>query len=100
MKTLGVSDSFNMSNYSHSDPVNNAIRKYENHPTVKKISKTVTITSTFHFSGIDKADVGKSIGNLNSSKVETFKNFPTKCLKVASDICSRILRLSGIKSLC
>ena len=27
VRTVGVSDSFNMSNYSHSDPVNNAIRK-------------------------------------------------------------------------
>ena len=26
-----------MSNYSDSDPVNNAVRKYENHPSVKKI---------------------------------------------------------------
>ena len=78
VKTLGVSDSFNMSNYSHGDPVNNAIRKYENHPSVKKISKTVIITSTFHFSGVDKADLERSIDNLNSSKVETFKSIPTK----------------------
>ena len=28
-----------MSNYSDSDPVNNAVRKYENHPSVKKIRK-------------------------------------------------------------
>ena len=75
VKTLGVSDSLNMSNYSHNDQVNNTIRKYENHPGVKKISETVTITSTFHFSGIDKGDEEKSIGNLN------FKNIPTKCLK-------------------
>ena len=27
VKILGVSDSFNISNYSHSDPVNNAIKK-------------------------------------------------------------------------
>ena len=73
MKTLGISDSFSISNHSHSDPVNNAI------------------TSTFHFSGIDKGEVEKSIGNLNSSKVGTFKNIPTKCLKVTSDICSPFL---------
>ena len=64
VKTLGVSDSLDVSNYSHSDPVNNAIRKYENHLSVEKISKTLTIASTFHFSGIDKADVENSIGNL------------------------------------
>ena len=70
-----------MSNYSHSDPVNNAIRKYKNHPSVKKISETLTITSTFHYSGINKADVEKSIGNLNSSKVELSKTFQQNILK-------------------
>ena len=80
-----------MSNYSHRDPVNNAIRTCENHSSVKKISETITITSTFYFLGIDKADVGKSIGNLNSSKVGAFKNISTKCLKVTSDMCSPFL---------
>ena len=77
-----------MSDYSHSNPVNSTIRKYENHPSVKKIREAITITSTFHFSGVDKADVEKSIGNLNFSKVGTFKKIPTKCLKVTSDICN------------
>ena len=71
--------------------VNNAIRKYENHPSVKKISETVTITSTFHFTGVDNTDLEKSIGNLNSSKVQTLKNIPAKCLKVTSDVCSPFL---------
>ena len=82
MKTLGVSNSFNMSNYSHGDTVNNAIRKYENQLWVKKICETVTITSTFHFSGVGKTDVKNVTGNLNSSRVRIFKNIPTKCLKV------------------
>ena len=68
-----------MSNYSDSDPVNNAIRKYQNYSSVKKISET--ITSTFHFSDFDKADIEKSFGNLNSSKVGTFKNIPRNALK-------------------
>ena len=38
-KTLGVICSFDMSNYSHSDLVNNAIRKQENHPSVKRCTK-------------------------------------------------------------
>ena len=57
-----------------------------------KISKTITAKSTFHFSGVDKAaDVEKLIGNLNSSKVGNFKNIPTRCLKLTSDICSPFL---------
>ena len=46
-RTQGVSDSFNICNYSNSDLVNNAIRNYENHSSVKKIRETITITSTF-----------------------------------------------------
>ena len=88
MKTLGVSESFNISNYYHTDPVNNAIKNHENHSSVKKIHETITVTSNFHFSGIDKAEVEKLIVNLNSPKVGTFKNIPTKCLKVTPDICS------------
>ena len=38
-KTLGVIGSFDRSNYSHSDLVNNAIRKQENHPSVKRYTK-------------------------------------------------------------
>ena len=91
MKTLGVNDKFNIPNYSHSDPVNNTIRKDENHPSVKKMSKTITLT--FHFPGADKADVEESIGNLNSSKVGSFKNILTKCLTVTSDICSPFLAI-------
>ena len=51
----------------------------------------MTVTSVVHFSGVDKADIEKSIGNLNSSKAGTFKNIPTKYLKKASDICSPFL---------
>ena len=49
------------------------------------------MTSTFDFAGVEKADVEKSIGSLNSLKVGTFENIPTKCLKVTSDICSPFL---------
>ena len=80
-----------MCNCSYSDPISNAIKKYEIHPSVKKITESVTITSTFNFSGVDKADLGKSIGNLRSSRVGTFKNIPTKCMKVTSNICSLFL---------
>ena len=46
------------------------------HSSVKKIRQIITITSTFYFFGVDKADLQKSIGNLISSKVETFKHIP------------------------
>ena len=78
---------------THSDPVNNAIRKYESHSRVTKIRQTVTIASTFYFSGADKTDLENTIGILNSSKVETLNKNPTKCIKVASEICSQFLEV-------
>ena len=77
-----------MSNYSYSDPVNDAIRIWQNNSSVKKVNKAIIITSTFHFSGVDKADVEKSIDNLTSSKEGTLKNVSTK---VTSDTCSLFL---------
>ena len=56
---MNVGANFNMSHYSRSDPVNSEIRKYENHLSVKNLRKAISITSTFHFLGVDKADVGK-----------------------------------------
>ena len=53
---------------------------------MKKISG-----SNFHFSSVDKDDAEKTFGNLISSKVETFKNIPAKCLEVTPDICSPFL---------
>ena len=58
---------------------------------MRKVNESVTIVSTFHFLGVDKADVEKSFGNLNSSKVETFISIPTKFLKMTSGICSPFL---------
>ena len=47
----------------------------------------------------EKTDIGKTIGNLNSSKVGTFKNIPKKCLKVTFDISIPFIQPSGMKSL-
>ena len=71
MKSLGASDSFNISYYSHSNPLKTSIGKYENYPSVKKIRKTITITPNFHFSDVNKAHVKNSSANLNFSKIGT-----------------------------
>ena len=46
VKTVDVTGNFSMSNYYYGDPLNNAIRKYENHPSVKKISQTINYNTT------------------------------------------------------
>lgn len=54
MKTPGVSEPFHTSSYSQSDPVNDAMRKYEKYSSVLKISETVTIAQTFYLSELIK----------------------------------------------
>ena len=44
IQALGVSDSFIIPNYSHSDPVSHDIRNYENHSSEKKIRETIAVT--------------------------------------------------------
>ena len=82
MKILGVCKNFNIPNYSV-----NVIRKS------MKININI-IKLTLHFAGVDKADVEKSFGNLNFSKVVTFKKHSNKSLKVISDIYSSLQSLS------
>ena len=53
-----------------------------------------TIRSTFHLSGLGKAQLEKVSNNLSSSNVATFKNIPTKCFKVTSDICRAVTKLN------
>ena len=91
VKTLEVSHNFNMSNYSQSDPVNNEKEVWKLSGREKDNAKLYLWHQPFLKRCI--ADVKKSIGNLNSSKVQTFKNISTKCLKVTCDICNKIKKI-------
>ena len=88
MKTPGVSEPFHTSSYSQSDPVNDTMRKYEKYSSVLKISETVTIAQTFYLSELITLMLKMQL--TLSSKVGIFKNNPTKCLKVTSDICTSL----------
>ena len=87
MKTLDVSDNFNMPRYSHSNLVSKAIKNMKIIRACKR-GLTIAIKSIFNFSGVDKADVEKSIGNFNFDKLGTLKDISIKCLKVTSDMYS------------
>jgi len=74
-----------------SNPVEIAIKKFEQHPSIKLIKENVSIMNTFDFMPIETIDVIKEISNLDNKKNGTFKNIPTRRLKDASDICGPIL---------
>ena len=74
------------------DDVDIAISKYKNHPSIKMINENVSFESRFSFKDISEPDILKEISNLNSKKVGTLGNIPTKVLKESSNACNTVLR--------
>ena len=63
------------------DPVEKAIHKFDNHPSISEIRKHIHNEHTFTFSTVTENDMLKQIEKLNTKKAGTFKNIPTKLLK-------------------
>ena len=76
------------------DPVEIAIKKFENHPNVLSIKETITINELFQFSEIEeKSEENLSeTDKLDNKKVGSYKNIPTKILKESSEISCEYLR--------
>ena len=69
-----------------SNPVEIAIRKFENHPSVQAIKQNISVNKDFYFSNTEVSDILKETTALNNEKNGTFGNIPTKLLKEVSDI--------------
>ena len=72
------------------DTIDNAINKFEFHPSILKIKEKV-ILSTFNFIEPSLDEVEKEIKALNPKKANTFNNIPTKILKENVDIFCPVL---------
>ena len=81
-----LSDTKNLSN-----PVDIAIRKFENHASVQAIKQNICVNKDFHFPNSEVSDILKETTALNNKKNGTFGNIPTKLLKEVSDICAPAL---------
>ena len=73
-------------NLVNQDPIEKAIYKYKDHPSILEIKKNVNIESEFTFSNVTEAAMKKEIEKLDTKKAGTFKNIPTKMLKEMKDI--------------
>ena len=62
------------------NPVDNAITKYESHPSILKIKENVKFTH-FSFSEIELSEVEQELKQLNPQKASTFNNISSKHLK-------------------
>ena len=74
------------------DPIDQALIKYSNHPSIRKIRSLVQNDSLFHFDNVSIEEMKTEIGRLNPSKATTVKNIPPKILKGSSDICAESLQ--------
>ena len=68
------------------DPVEIAIKKFENHPSVLSIKETININKLFQFSEITTEEILSVISNLENKKVGSYRNITTEILKESSEI--------------
>ena len=70
------------------DPVEIAVRKFENHPRAEAIKQNISVNQDLYFSDTKVRDILKETTALNNKKNGTIGNIPTKLLKEVSDICA------------
>ena len=75
-----------------SDPVEIAIKKCENRPSIVAITEKFNFTVRLEFEEVNLKHIEKEILNLNTKKAVASSSIPPKVLKEASDICSPVLQ--------
>ena len=74
------------------DPVEIAIKKYENHPNIIAITEKFNFTVRFEFEEVNLKDTEKEILNLDAKKAVASNSVSAKVLKETFDICSSVLQ--------
>ena len=62
-------------NYGLKNPVEIAIKKYEQHPSINLIKENITNDGSFHFLQTEQESILKEIINLDNKKMELLKTF-------------------------
>ena len=83
--SLGLTENYEVisSTEGVSDPIDRAIIKYLNHPSIRKIRNFAQSDDSFRFQKVSLEQMHTEIGRLNPKKATTFKNIPSKVLKAA-----------------
>ena len=68
-----------------SDPVDKALHKFKDHPSIIEIKNQVVNDLNFSFSSVTEKEMMKEIEVLKTKKAGTFMNIPTKKLKDAKE---------------
>ena len=73
------------------DPIEVAVLKFRNHPSVKRIKEVVGLIGMeqeFNFKNVSTSDLENKITKLNTRKATTYKNIPSQILKNNTEVCS------------
>ena len=75
------------------DEIEIALKKYEFHPSILQIKKSINSLdiSKFSFTPSNLSEIETELNSLNAKKSSTYKNIPTKILKENTEICSSTL---------
>ena len=71
---------------NQSNPLEIAIKKFENDPSVQIIKEHICVDKEFDFEQVSIDDILKEMRNLNNKKNGTFKNIPSNRLKKVSEV--------------
>ena len=87
--SLGINENSNYESTTGgiTDPVDEAVFKISNHPSILKIKDHCQNAGSFHFQKISLDAVDREVRDLNPKKATTHKNIPPKILKSNSDVC-------------
>ena len=80
------------SNCNYMNGVDIAIHKFKVHPSIKMINEKVRFESRFSFKEVSNLDIEREISHLNTKKVGTFGNIPTKVLKESFNVYNSTLK--------
>ena len=87
--SLGINENSGYENATEgiSDPIDKAVHKFSNHPSILKIKDQYQNAGSFYFQQVTLDAVDKEVRNLNPKKATTPKNIPPRILKSNSDVC-------------
>ena len=74
-KTLNITVNSHLTNNANEvlDPVDNAVFKYNNNPSILTIKNSLGATTPFLFNEVSLSDIKEELSNLNTKKSSTFK---------------------------
>ena len=76
-----------LNNVDHlSDPVQKALLKFKDHPSIREIKKNVCVDSEFFFKKVSLSTMVAELRALDGKKSGTYKDLPVKVLKEHEDI--------------